>query len=114
MSRKILDLPEGMKLPEPSANTMVARPTPRQLAVFGQQRAITCGTCRFFRKDTGQKIMRNTKFLGMLTRDAGWKKEHLCEDPSEMGICDQKSSREEMTVTGPRVAACEFYKRDTR
>lgn len=109
MGMKILPLPEGMTPPKPGPNTVVARPTARQLAVFGQQRQITCGTCKFFRRDTGQVIMRNTQFLQSLP-EQGWKREHLCDDPQKMGLCDQHGDM----IVGPSSLGCEFYKRDNR
>jgi len=96
--------PSGV--PKPASNVMVARPTTRQLAVFGQSRQITCATCKHFRHHTGQQVLADTDFVRSLP-EQGWKKEHLGHDPEHLAICDQHGDM----VVGPHTLACDLYKR---
>lgn len=89
------------------STALVAQATDADVALFADQRARTCGTCRFFMpQHLGQKFSEKEAFLAHVVKEAGWKQGFLCEDPAKMGRCKQNAD----LATGPNVTACDHWR----
>ena len=105
--RRLWDPEEIAKMPDSNAsNVITTKLSKTERAVFGDQRALTCGSCKFFRHSLAQKRMRDEQFLPYLVHEANWRVEHLAQDHKNMAICDQHGDM----LVGPISKACEFYR----
>lgn len=83
----------------------IVTPDGRQLAQFASPIARTCSDCKYFNHKRGQEQLFKEKGLSMIVHDYGWKKQHLCADPKQLGQCERRGA-----LTAGFYVACEEYK----
>lgn len=111
IERRLHDPNEYNQLPDPNAPNvsrvdLVRTPTSRELAVFSDPRMKTCGSCKHFDKELGQREIARTKFLAVMTHEVGFQKEHMGAPSEELGICKDRGDM----VVGPHTKMCEHYR----
>jgi hypothetical protein len=104
------DIADDAERPEPpdtpAHNRVIYQPSLPETAIFSQQRQRTCGMCKFFRHDEGQRRLFREKRLLEIVHDYGWKTKHMGDDPRRLAVCSQ---HDDMLV-GPNTFGCEHFK----
>jgi hypothetical protein len=67
----------------------VIAPNRRQLQMYSDGRAKTCGGCKHFDLEAGRKKMIEERFLERLTHEQQWKLHHLGAKVDEIGLCGE-------------------------
>ena len=83
---------------------LVRQISPKELAIFGSQQTRSCAGCKFFNHRAAQEKLFKDKELATIIHDYEWKVQHLCTDPKDLGVCEQRG-----LFTGPTYAPCEDY-----
>lgn len=79
------------------------------VATFGNQRAVTCGSCRFFELRHGQKKMQDERFPERLVREEGWKTYHVGAPMEQWGLCGM-SGGQMVTTHVTNASSCDQYR----
>lgn len=84
----------------------IVTPNSNEAALYGDQRRVTCASCRHFRLQAGQKQMHEEQFLARLVAEEQWKVRHLGAPPSTFGLCGESDGT---TLTSLHTKACDHY-----
>lgn len=86
--------------------SLVATPSAEDLKLYGDQRRLTCGSCRHFRHEAGQAAMEKERFVERLVIEEQWKVRHLGCSPKDYGFCQQHGKS---TITSLHAQACDQH-----
>jgi len=91
-------------------NAMIAAPTAAEVKSFGDQRRLTCASCKHFRRPNEEKGAKDrpaiSNFVARAVLEFGWKTKHLVDKPENLGRCDQNTQ----LAVGPNSGACDAHK----
>jgi hypothetical protein len=93
----------GQRVQGPSLHQV----TPSEARRFGNPRALTCGSCRFFDLENGRKEIVRQKFGEKVVREYEWKLRHLGADPDAIGLCGASGGEVATTFVS---ASCDQYR----
>lgn len=105
---------EYHRLGEPGVHQSVSGSVPAELAHAIATNRV-CGSCKYFEKAEGQRLMKAQKFVERLVREEHWQVKYLASPLNDLGICGAHSSGRdgaEETITGRMHAACDQYRED--
>lgn len=87
--------------------SMVLRPREEDVALFGTEVKV-CGDCKYFERGLTAKVeVQNQRFFERLVLEEGWKTQHLCSPPEDLGLCGAGNGE---MMTGRMHKACDQYR----
>lgn len=91
-----------------SSKSPIVQPTAQQLQMYSETRAKTCGGCKDFNHDEGQKRLFADGNLTKIVLEYEWQVTHLGGKPHTLGVCGQGDGD---TLVSPGGFACPHYRR---
>lgn len=84
--------------------TMIQEASLKDIAVFANQQATTCGSCRHFRPPNKDRPTVSA-FVARAVHEALWKKEYLGHTPENLSRCREDASK----LVGVNSKSCDHY-----
>lgn len=94
------------------SESTVITPGQEEMALV-QLEGKTCGTCKYFSRAEGQRLMEAQRFVERLVREEKWKVHHLCSPLNHLGICGAHvsgSRGEDGYLTGMLHKGCDQWR----
>jgi hypothetical protein len=85
----------------------VVAPSAHEIGRYGDQRRVTCASCKKFDLTAGQKQMHREGFVARLVHEMSWKVKHMGAAPETMGLCGETNGDR---LTSMHSAACAHYR----